>query len=168
VAAPSRLLEVQATFAAPGDAEKAAEALLDAGIEPARVTVQHAVLPEARGREGRFVWRVLVIIVFWSIVGAVPGALSGLLLALTIGPGGTAGLIVQLVCWIIVGHLIGGMLAGYFVLADRRQEEMPPDRSVVTVRLAGGGDEKRVWRLLRLRGPMELRMSSPSSPSRSS
>jgi hypothetical protein len=108
---------------------------------------------------------VLAIIVLWSIVGGVLGAAAGWLLAATIGPEGTAGLIVQLVCWIIVGHLIGGMLAGYFVLADRSQEEMPPDRpvSVLTVRGLEPGDSKRVRRLIRLRRPSQLLVTGPAA-----
>jgi hypothetical protein len=69
---------------------------------------------------------VLIIIVLWSIAGGVFGAGFGWLLAETIGPDGTAGLILQAVSWIIVGHLIAGMLAGYFVLADRTQRKCRP------------------------------------------
>jgi hypothetical protein len=81
----------------------------------------------------------------------------------TIGPEGTAGLIVQVVCWTIVGHLIGGMLAGYFVLADRSEEEMPPDRpvSVVSVRVEPG-EGKRVRTLLRAQRPVEVRVAGPA------
>ncbi len=64
------------------------------------------------------------------------------MLAETIGPEGTAGLIVQLVSWIIVGRLIATILAGYFVPADRTQREMSPDRpvSLLTVRDVPEGD----------------------------
>jgi hypothetical protein len=156
---------IKASFADSSEADAAGVALVEDGVSEASIEVQHGVLPEARGREGRFVWRVLVIIVLWSIAGALPGAAFGWLLAETIGPEGTAGLIVQLVCWIIVGHLIGGMLAGYFVLADRGQEEMPPDRpvSVVTVRGVQPHESERVRRLLRSRRPLEVNVLAPSS-----
>ena len=157
--------ELVASFADRAGAEAAVAALVEAGVSPSSIDLRHGVLAEARGREGRFVWRVLVIIVLWSIVGGVIGAGFGWLLAATIGPEGTAGLIVQLVCWIIVGHLIGGMLAGYFVLADRSQEEMPPDRpvSVLTVRVLDPRDSKRIRRLIRSRRPLQLLVTGPAA-----
>jgi len=157
--------EITASFAEASDAAAAVSALVEAGVSPSSIELQHGVLAEARGREGRFVWRVAVIIVLWSIVGGVLGAAVGWILAATIGPEGTAGLIVQLVCWIIVGHLIGGLLAGYFVLADRSQEEMPPDRpvSVVTVRGLEPRDSKRVRRLIRSRRPLQLLVTGPAA-----
>jgi hypothetical protein len=155
---------ITASFAEPAEAEAAVTALVEAGVSRSSIDLDHGVLPEARGREGRFVWRVLVIILLWSVAGAIPGAAFGWLLAVTIGPEGTAGLIVQLVCWIIVGHLIGGMLAGYFVLADRSQEEMPPDRpvSVISVRVEPS-ESGRVRRLLRAQRPVEMRVAGPAA-----
>jgi hypothetical protein len=88
-----------ASFAEPADAEAAVSALIEAGVSPSSIALKHGVLPDAREREGRFVWRLLVIIRLWSIAGAIPGAAFGLLLAVTIGPEGTAGLIVQVVCF---------------------------------------------------------------------
>ena len=103
---------------------------------------------------------MLVTIVLWSIAGAVPGAAFGLLLAETIGPEGTAGLILQVVCWMIVGHLLAGMLAGYALLADRSAEEMPPDRpvSLLTVRGVPESDVTRVRRLLLASGSLDVRL----------
>lgn len=157
-------MAIEATFRTAAEADAATAALVEAGVPPASIEARHSVLPEARGREGRFVWRVLVAIVLWSIAGAVPGAAFGWVLAQTIGPEGTAGLIVQVVCWMIVGHLLGGMLAGYALLADRSAEEMPPDRpvSVLTVRGLGAADESRVRHLLQSRRPLELRAASAS------
>jgi Zn-dependent protease with chaperone function len=159
---PLRTIEIRASFAEPSEAEAAANALRETGVLPASLRLQHNMLPEARAREGRFVSRVLVIIVLWSIAGGVIGAGFGSLLAETIGPEGSAGLIVQLVSWIIVGHLIAGMLAGYFVLADRTQREMPPDRpvSVLTVRDLELSQARRIRRLLRSHDPLELLVSS--------
>jgi hypothetical protein len=153
--------KIQATYANPADAEAAAAALRAAGVPPTAIDLQFDVLPEARAREARFFWRVLVVIVLWSIAGGVIGAGFGWLLAETIGPEGTAGLILQLVSWIIVGHLIAGMLAGYFVLADRTQREMPPDRpiSVLTVRGLDPGQARNFRRLLRSHDPLETRVS---------
>jgi hypothetical protein len=167
---PPSAIVIQATFADSAEAQAAADALRDAGNPAPVIDIQHNVFPEARAREARFLWRVLVIVVLWSILGGVVGAAFGWLMTETLGPEGTAGLIVQLVSWIIVGHLIGGMLAGYFVLADRTQSEMPPDRpvSVLTVRDLNRAQAGRIRRLLHSRNPLELRSSEPSARSRSS
>jgi hypothetical protein len=170
VATRLRTVEVQVSFAAPGDAEIAAAALRDAGIDSSSITLQHSVLPEPRAREARFLWRVLLIIVLWSIAGGIIGAPIGWLLAETIGPEGTAGLIVQLVTWIILGHLVAGMLAGYFVLADRTEREMPPDRPVSVLIVSGlpPPDAGRVRRLLRSHDPRDLCLQPSGTSSRSS
>jgi hypothetical protein len=99
-----------------------------------------------------------VAILLWSVVGAIPGAAFGWLLAQTIGPEGTAGLVMQVVCWTIVGHLVGGLLAGYLLLADRSEEEMPPDRpvSLLTVRGVPASDLRRVRTTLRSMRPLDL------------
>jgi hypothetical protein len=57
------------------------------------------------------------------------------------------------------------MLAGYLVLADRSQEEMPPDRplSMLTVRDIDPRDGRRIRRLLRSRRPAELHMARPAA-----
>jgi hypothetical protein len=67
---------ITASFAEAADGQAAVAALVEAGVPPSSIELQHGVLPEARGREGRFVWRVLVIIVLWSIAGAIPGQRS--------------------------------------------------------------------------------------------
>jgi hypothetical protein len=155
---PFGTFEIRASFSSPAQADAAVAALIESGIPPSSIDFQHNVLPAARAREGKFVWRVLVLIVLWSIPGGVIGAGFGWLLAETMGPEGTAGLIVQLVSWIIVGHMIAGMLAGYFVLADRTQSEMPPDRplSLLTIRGLTPRDTKRVQPLLRSHHPLDL------------
>jgi len=154
-------LTITAVFRAPAQAETAAAALAESGMPLTSIELQHGTLPEARHRESRFVWRVLVAIVLWSIAGAVPGAAFGWLLAELIGPEGTAGLIVQVVSWTIVGHLLAGMLAGYALLADRSAEEMPPDRAVslLTVRGVPERDLKQVRRVLRANDPVESRIA---------
>jgi len=156
----TRTIELRASFAHPAAAEAAATILAESGTPGSAIELRHNVLPEARQREARFVLRVLVAILLWSIAEAVPGAIFGWLLAQTIGPEGTAGLVVQVVCWMIVGHLLAGMLAGYALLADRSAEEMPPDRpvSLVTVRDMPERDLRRVRRLLRSRNPLDLRI----------
>lgn len=49
----------------------------------------------------------------------------GVAIATVFGPDGTDGLIIQAVSWAIFAHLLGGMWAGYWLLADRSREEMP-------------------------------------------
>ena len=71
---PSRAIEILATFPDHRDAEAAVTALIEVGIAHSFLDVRRGVLPEARQREGRFLWRVLIIIVLWSIAGALPGA----------------------------------------------------------------------------------------------
>jgi hypothetical protein len=151
-------VELRASFAQAADAEAAATALSDAAISATTINLEHGVLPDPRAREARFLWRVLVIIVLWSILGGIIGAGVGWLLAETIGPQGTAGLIVQLVSWIILGHLIVGMFAGYVVLADRTQSEMPPDRpvSLLIVSNLDDRDADSVRRILRSHRPLEI------------
>ena len=104
-----------------------------------------------RGQEGRFLWRVLALIVVWSIPGGAAGAAAGVALAFAgLGPDGTTGLMVQVVSWLIIGHLLAGMLAGYLLLADRSQREMAPDRAafVVTVRCRTGTEHRAALRAL--------------------
>jgi hypothetical protein len=152
-------VELRASFAQGADAEAAATALRHAAIPATTIDLHHDVLPDPRAREARFLWRVLVTIVLWSILGGIIGAGVGWLLAETIGPEGTAGLIVQLVSWIILGHLIVGMLAGYVVLADRTQSEMPPDRPVSLLVVSGleARQVDLVRKILRSHHSLEIR-----------
>jgi hypothetical protein len=130
--------EIMATFRSRAQAEAAVAALTAAGVPHDAVIVSEAPLPPTRRREGRYLCRLLVIIVLWSVLGGVFGVLFGLVLAATVGPEGTAGQLFQAVCWGIVGHLLIGMIAGYVVLADRSHPEMEPERPqvVLTVRVA--------------------------------
>ncbi len=64
--------ELVASFADRADAEAAVAALVEAGVSPSSIDLCNGVLAEARGREGRFVRRLLVIIVLWSIAGPAP------------------------------------------------------------------------------------------------
>lgn len=106
-------------------AEAGREALVAAGVPEADVVLQ----AQARGVEGAFLWRAVVLIALWSVAGGAIGAAIGAgLWALGIGPGGTTGLIIQVASWAIFWHLIVGMWAGYALLADRSHPEMAPDR----------------------------------------
>jgi hypothetical protein len=69
-------------------------------------------------------WWIVLMIVFWSCVGAVAGATLGAAIALTAGPPGTEALILQVVVWGIFFHLLAGMWAGYLLLADRTNPEV--------------------------------------------
>ncbi len=101
------------------------DALLAAGIPADAISVTGA----GPGQEGQFLGRIVILIVLWSIPGGALGAATGLLLAIAgIGPQGTTGAVVQVVSWLIIGHLLAGMWAGYLLLADRSHREMAPDR----------------------------------------
>ena len=137
----------------------AANTLREAGVPASSISLQHDVLPESRRPRSPLPLACPPDHRRWNILGGFIGAAFGWLLAVTIGPEGTAGLVVQLVSWIIVGHLVAGMLAGDFVLADRTEREMPPDRpvSMLTVRDLEPRDFRRVRRLLRSHHPLDLR-----------
>jgi hypothetical protein len=155
--------EIIASFQSRADAEAALAALTAAGVPESAITVREAELPPVSQREGRYLWRLLVIIVLWSIAGGAIGAGFGVLLAATVGPSGTTGLIFQVVCWTITGHLVIGMIAGYVVLADRTHPEMEPERPevVVTVRIPPA-DVGRVHGALRGAGARRVIVPGPA------
>lgn len=110
-----------AAFASPGDAVAAREALAREGV-PADVATAEGV-----GREVRFMTRVVLWIVLWSIPGGVVGAALGAGLAALLSSS-SEGFIVQTISWMIFGHLIAGMWAGYVMLADRTGPDLPAVR----------------------------------------
>lgn len=112
-------------------ADVAVNALLAAGFPADALSVSGV----GSGHEGRFLGRIVVLIVLWSIPGGALGAALGALLSLAgIGPQGTTGVVVQVVSWLIIGHLLAGMWAGYLLLADRSHREIAPGRETsVTV-----------------------------------
>ena len=122
------------------------------------IDVEHDVVTEGRRREANFLWGIVVAIVLWSIAGAIPGAAFGWFLAETIGPEGMDILIMYIVCMIILGHLVAGMIAGYVLLADRTSQEMPPNRplSRVTVTGLSERDGRRIEAILRSRNATEV------------
>jgi hypothetical protein len=136
-------VEIRATFSSPASAEAAAHALTSAGVPAASIeTIEQELMP-GLGHEAPFIWRLVAIIVVWSILGGVFGALIGLVLAATVGPEGTSGLVLQVVSWTIMGHLIVGMVAGYVVLADRTHPEMAPDRPLTVLAVRVPDEDKQ-------------------------
>jgi hypothetical protein len=118
-----------ATFGDVERAQAAEAALLRAGVSTESIRISRAVgaAESAAAAEGSFFWRVVMVIVFWSITGTAVGAGIGAAFAQTgIGPGGTAGLVLQVASWALFGHLVAGILAGYLLLADRSQREFAP------------------------------------------
>jgi hypothetical protein len=120
----SRLL-VTGSFAAREQAEAAATRIRSLGYSP---LIHKGEMVEASDKETRFIGRIFLVVVAWSIVGTAAGATLGLILHATIGPPGTEGLIIQVVTWAIFAHLIIGMWAGYLLLADRTEEDLPAVR----------------------------------------
>lgn len=129
-----------------GDA--AVNALLAAGFPADAISVSEA----GSGHEGRFLGRIVVLIVLWSIPGGALGAALGALLSITgIGPQGTTGVVVQVVSWLIIGHLLAGMWAGYLLLADRSHREIAPGREnsvTVSVKCRNEAEANAARRLL--------------------
>jgi len=142
-----------APFATAAKARAAVEALVAAGVP--RDAISLTVPAAAAAHEGRFLGRIAVLIVIWSIPGGAVGALLGLALALAgIGPDGSAGTFLQVVSWLIIGHLLAGMWAGYVLLADRAHRELAPGRQsvfVVSVRCSDDAEAKAARRLLNLK-----------------
>jgi hypothetical protein len=114
-------------------AQQAVAALHAAGVAPERITLAgdaSAARIPAMGRPGErespFMLRLVLIIVFWSIVGTAVGLVMGLVFgAVGIGPQGVAGLLIQTVSWAIFAHLIAGIWAGYALLANRGSQQQP-------------------------------------------
>jgi hypothetical protein len=103
-------------------------ALRASGVRDDDVEVVAAPASSTRAAgEVRFVWRLVWIVVLWSLVGGVVGALSGAgVVWAGIGGGGTLAIVLQIIGWMIFGHLIAGMWAGYALLADRSKREFAP------------------------------------------
>lgn len=144
---PGPAPDVSAPFADAEGAVAAVEALVAAGIPREAVSVTLSAT-----QEGRLLWRLVISIVLWSILGGAVGAGAGLALARAgIGPSGTTGTLVQAVSWLIIGHLLAGMWAGYVLLADRSHREMASDResrATVTVRCRDRAESEAALRVL--------------------
>lgn len=143
-----------ASFDSPSEAAAAREALAREGV-PAEVAAM-----EGGGREVRFMGRVVFWIVLWSIPGGLVGAALGAGLAAVISAT-TEGFIVQTVSWMIFGHLIAGMWAGYLLLADRTGPDLPALRLPVllTVDCANIDGTEAMTHRLRELGAVSVRRS---------
>ena len=143
---------LSARFAGDTRAKDVVQALLAAGIPSAAISVTGTAADSAS--DSRFLGRIVVLIVLWSIPGGAVGALLGLALTLTgIGPDGTSGAAVQVVSWLIIGHLLAGMWAGYVLLADRTHRELAPAPAaemVISVRCASKAELETAERVLGL------------------
>ena len=108
-------------------ANSAVPRLHSAGVSPAAITIAGAGAPAARSatpRESGYLWRLVLIVVFWSMVGAAIGVAMGLAFAAAgVPPGGLAGVGVHVAVWAIFAHLIVGMWAGYALLTRGESRE---------------------------------------------
>jgi hypothetical protein len=133
---------VVAAFANVASADRAAEALRAAGFADGAVTIAGgaaAPTEPPREREERFLGRLVLIVVAWSIVGTAVGAVMGVVFNLLgVGPGGTGGLLLQVVSWALIAHLLAGLWAGYALLTKGESRE--PVRHI-----AGGRALVSVW-----------------------
>jgi hypothetical protein len=116
-------------------------------------------------RESRFMGRIVLVIVGCSIVGTAVGAAFGAVLAVTIGPPGVEGLIIQIVAWAIFAHLLIGMWAGYILLADRTGRDLKPVRAppaVVRVECATIDESEMLAARLRSLGALTVEVRARS------
>jgi len=154
------MAEIQATFASAPDARDAVERLRSAfpaiGAISFRETTSPSLTTET-AREARTMGRIVVVIVLASIVGTAIGVVLGVLLHILIGPEGTSGLVIQAVSWAIFVHLLIGMLAGYFLLADRSEREIGRARPVTLVIHCASIDADTLRLELRRLGATEVR-----------
>ena len=127
-------------FADAHTATKAVDALRAAGVAADAITLAGGVAAQSQPleHEERFIGRLVLIVVAWSLVGTGLGAVIGVVLnALDIGPGGTGGLVIQIASWAIFVHLIGGLWAGYALLTKGESREpvrhLEGGRAVVSV-----------------------------------
>jgi len=121
--------DLTAAFESESDARAALEALVETGIDREQISLR-TTTPDT---EAPFLTRLVITIVLWSLAGGAIGAALGALIWLLLGPSGTGGLIIQIVTWLIFGHLIGGLWAGYVLLADRTRADLPHERRTDTV-----------------------------------
>lgn len=116
---PMPKVTVVASFPDTATADQAARRFADPG------SLQPPVGAATRAsRESSFMIRLVLLVAAWSVVGTATGAAMGALLSYTVGPGGTEGLIIQVVTWAIFAHLLIGLWAGYALLADRSGREL--------------------------------------------
>ena len=153
---PDARTRIVGAFVDDGSVRDAVSALRTAGIEEAAITIAGgtpATPPPKPEREERFLGRLVLIVAAWSIVGTGVGAVMGVVFnALSIGPGGTGGLLLQVVSWALFAHLISGMWAGYALLTTGESREpvrhIPGGRVVVSVWCADDDQRDRVRRVL--------------------
>jgi len=116
---------ITATFPTESEAHAAIETLTESGVDHSLISLE-TTQPDT---ETRFLIRLVAIIVLSSIVGGAVGAGLGALIWLVFGPSGTGGLLIQIVVWLIFGHIIAGLWAGYLLLADRTHADLPHERT---------------------------------------
>jgi hypothetical protein len=152
---------VVATFNDASVAQRAASELDAAGIPASRVRIAFPMSPVTRaGHTERVLWRLLLQVVWWSIVGGAIGLLVGLAFwHWGVGPSGLDGFWVQVATWMIFGHLLLGIWAGYLVLgnqADLGLRESAERGATVSVRCDTRAEIERAEQLLRPHGPSRM------------
>ena len=107
--------------------------------------------------------RIVLAVIGWSVIGTAIGAALGAVLALTVGPSGTQGLIIQVVSWAIFAHLLIGCGAGYILLADRTESDLPAVRDatpvVLNLQCATIDETERLTAGLRSLGASEIKVA---------
>jgi MFS family permease len=158
-------ISVTSDFADPRSAVRAVRSLADAGFTAAASSPMDTLF-QASHRENRFMRQVVLYIILASILGTAAGAAIGAVLSYTVGPSGTEGLIIQMVSWAIFAHLIVGMWAGYLLLADRTQEDLPAvsaPRTRVLVECVSINDANRAAAILADAGAIKVTTTQAAS-----
>lgn len=161
---PAATVRVVASFPDAASARRAETALLAARISPESIVVAGAEPSAIAARpqaEERFIGRLVLIVVFWSMVGTLFGVVMGLIFnAAGIGPEGGAGIGIQVASWAIFAHLIAGMWAGYALLTRGESREpathIPGGRAVVSVHARSGEEHVHIADILRAAGATAL------------
>ena len=113
-------MHLTATFPDEPAASRAAAALAADGLR-----CEASPETDLSHHETRFIGRIVIIIALASVVGTALGVGMGVLISFAIGPHGTSGIIIEAVSWAIFAHLLIGMWAGYWLLADRTHADLP-------------------------------------------
>jgi hypothetical protein len=133
---------VVGAFGDAASAQSAAEDLRRSGIDPRAISIAGAgaIAPSNEPqREAGFIWRLVVIVVVWSIIGVAIGVVIGIALAAAgVPPGGAFGVLVQAIAWGLFFHIMVGLWAGYALLTSgesrRPVARVGDGRVIVSVR----------------------------------
>jgi hypothetical protein len=124
----------------------------DAARAAARDLAAAGVATSIGRSEGGFMARFVVIVAACSVLGTAAGAAFGAVLSYTVGPDGTEGMILLVVSWALFAHLLIGLLAGYFLLSARSENEFAPGAATTLTARADTSSAQEIAERLRSDG----------------